>query len=660
MERKQSKIFLGTLLALLMGFTWNISWAQTPCGGYSTLDCSEIVVPLPYQARFNNYDVGMPDKNGIATGFTMVATASNPTPAAPNTGYSNPSLPGYEPNELEVVQNTDLTYPNQLKVTAYAGKNYQTGSGTNNQHNQLGVGVQAQGKRLLIDTYFESNSTALNWAQMGIWYGIDDDNFVKLIISHNKVQFVLERDDNGTIKTNVSQADLAPFNYTDGSIRLIIEVDYSRSQPELKGYYQLEGQAMAHINTFNHDFSAGVTLPDGTSNVSFAGIHVTSENRPSFEAVYEYFKVTEIASVIGHSLEPTSLFRATNWVKPLPYTLDFNSDANGLEDKNGKGTGFTMIAPAKNYQTADGVPSYAGVFGFEPADLEINAGVLKTRTKNGSSYANRNEQVNMLGVGTQSNNQIFQIEAQLKLNSQSAGNNQGGIWYGWDQDNFMKLVIVNQKIEFSFERNGITAPGGFVRSNKIDGVHLETVRFILRIDNITGRVQAYYQVLTGVNAGSLTLLKDMSQDLGTGVTPEPGISGVSFAGIMFSDETGPSFTADYDYFKITSDYWAVADGNWANANIWSFGENDPPMGVGPGPNSRIFIKGHQVTVDANTDSEDITLIDVSALTPTKLTVQPNQTLTVKGEVKLQRSSTSGANPNCQLLLEPTANLQTNP
>lgn len=648
MERKQSKIFLTPVLIFLMGFTGHVSWAQSPCSGYSSLACDQVVVGLPYQPKFNTYDGGLLDKDGQPTGFTMVATASGT--AHPNDApYTSSALPGYEPSRLEVLEEALYTNPGRFKVQASKGKNYLVTS-SNNQLNQLGVGIQAQNKRFLIDTEFKDNLTLKNWAQMGLWYGLGQDDYVKLIISKTKIQFVLEV---AGVRQSIAEVNLAdpPTNYVStNDLRLVIEVDYTQFQTKLRGYYQVEGQALSLISTFNHDFGTGVNLAGGINNVSFAGIHVTAENRDEFDATYEYFKITELDPAVFGTLNAKSLIPANQWLKTLPYNLEFNGNQGGLSDKNGQGSGFFMVAPPKEYLIADGFPTYGEAGGFEPEDLEIINGQLQANTRNGSSYSTNNGQVNMLGVGVAGNNDIFQIETKFTTGSSGTGNSQAGIWCGWDQDNFMKLVVINQKIEFSIERNGSGA--GFFRSAKIDGIHTQSVRFILRVDNVRDKAQAYYQL----DGGSLIFLKEFNHDLGTGVSPEPGINNISFAGIAFSDESGAAFTVSYEYFKVSSDYWAKATGNWNASNLWAFSESDPAVDIKPGPGSRVFIKGHQITLHASTTCGDVALIDTNS--PTRLIIPQNLTLTVQREVTLQRSQDNTGSPDCKVEIAPNGSLQT--
>src|SRR4051794_14437027 len=133
---------------------------------------------------------------------------------------------------------------------------------------------------------------------------------------------------------------------------------------------------------------------------------------------------------------------STTTVQTLPFTLDFGSDKGEILDKDGQGTGLTRVqanTAGNQYQ-----PSLI--------DLDTTAGVLKITTSGvGSSSGTPNDQLNSLE--TQFNGTIangFQINARIKgpLGYLNANYDQGGIYFGPDQDNYIKLAPVYSNGQF--------------------------------------------------------------------------------------------------------------------------------------------------------------------------------------------------------------------
>src|SRR5688572_10710221 len=81
-------------------FILAISYVPTlaqQCSLISSFSCPEVVKNLPFNLDFNGSEGGLQDKNGAATGFTMV---DNPSVPLVTPTFSN--IPGYEPSKLEI------------------------------------------------------------------------------------------------------------------------------------------------------------------------------------------------------------------------------------------------------------------------------------------------------------------------------------------------------------------------------------------------------------------------------------------------------------------------------------------------------------------------------------------------------------------------------
>ena len=145
----------------------------------------------------------------------------------------------------------------------------------------------------------------------------------------------------------------------------------------------------------------------------------------------------------------------------LPFTLEFDAPAGGLNDKDGQGTGFTAVQANKN-----GDQYQASLI-----DLDAGAGVLKLTTRGtaaaGGNSGVDNSLVNLLQTDFDGTSD-FEVSTKLVggLGVFSQGYEQGGLSVGPDQDNYVKLVAVyhagdnGPRLEFAGEYDGAAATDG--------------------------------------------------------------------------------------------------------------------------------------------------------------------------------------------------------
>ncbi|HEX2621313.1 MAG TPA: hypothetical protein VHL11_14240, partial [Phototrophicaceae bacterium] len=163
------------------------------CSPRTPNECSTIPV-FTYQdfcLTFDGDAGGLHDTNIIGTGFTMVDPNSVPVFDQPTTYY--PAAPSYAPTKLRLFN--DTTYGGQLWITSTKGS--QTGevaaqgpSGnqafSNGQVNGLGVGFDAKFGKYYVETTINkldfTTSTTNQSQQAGIWFGLTEDNYAKLVI----------------------------------------------------------------------------------------------------------------------------------------------------------------------------------------------------------------------------------------------------------------------------------------------------------------------------------------------------------------------------------------------------------------------------------------------------------------------------------------------
>lgn len=137
-------------------------------------------------------------------------------------------------------------------------------------------------------------------------------------------------------------------------------------------------------------------------------------------------------------------------------TLNFSSAIpSTVPDKDGEGTGFTSIQGNKN--GTQKAPSLI--------DLDRTAGNLVLTATQGSSAGITNTLKNALQVGIDAT-QTFTVGTRLigPLTNLTTSTQQGGLFFGPNQDNYIKLVVTNTssgtgalKIQLYKEENGVTS-----------------------------------------------------------------------------------------------------------------------------------------------------------------------------------------------------------
>ena len=205
------------------------------------LDCTQVKVAAPYVLDFSADHGGLQAGNGVGTGFTWVDK-----PTAGGTGYI--------PANLEVD-----TAASVLKITTTAGIATQA---ANNQDNALGVGIDAADQISILDTTVV-NLPALvpNFQQAGLWYGIDNDNYLKLVVVYDpagtRAQFVEER-------AGVTQQQVVGAAFPAGTTKVYLRMRGDPVAHTMTGFYSLDGVSYAEMSTFD--------VPPGLFNADAAGI----------------------------------------------------------------------------------------------------------------------------------------------------------------------------------------------------------------------------------------------------------------------------------------------------------------------------------------------------------------------------------------------------
>ncbi|EFO78982.1 hypothetical protein OSCT_3143 [Oscillochloris trichoides DG-6] len=236
------------------------------------------------------------DANGLGTGFTMAVPPSDPitTPT-----YSD--APGYEPSLLAV----DTT-AGTLDLTTTRGELY---TDSNAQVNALGVGVTLTTTTQIATMIVAPDlvgSNGDNYQQAGIWFGLDEDNYVNLVVMKDSgdsavIDLVYEVD--GDVVDELDSEPIAAISSQTMTLTLTLDPATGR----VVGSYQLDGGDVQPVVTG----ASPITLPaswfsgvdhDGsstTSPLSYMGISATHTSAAAdpITFAFDQFRVAPVEAL---------------------------------------------------------------------------------------------------------------------------------------------------------------------------------------------------------------------------------------------------------------------------------------------------------------------------------------------------------------------------
>lgn len=250
-----------TLTASAVGFTDDTLPVHLRIdSGCTPVPCSEILVDLPYELDWAADHGKILDKDEIGTGFTKVDQPSRGT--------------GYIPGNLDV----DLA-TGTLAVTTTNGLAFQA---VDSQDNALGVGIDAPSQITRMSSTLSNPPAGTgNSEQAGLWFGNDEDNYVKLIVlsgaTGTKIQYAIEVAGSSTSRT-LAVNDLS-------SSRVTLTLRMVPTDRTITGTFSINGGTAQTVTTFtapDEFFSfdaAGIDPTIGTR--SFGGIFASHRNGPA-------------------------------------------------------------------------------------------------------------------------------------------------------------------------------------------------------------------------------------------------------------------------------------------------------------------------------------------------------------------------------------------
>ena len=259
---------------------------------------------------------------------------------------------------------------------------------------------------------------------------------------------------------------------------------------------------------------------------------------------------------------------------PLPgapaLSLEFNAAVAGtLVDQAGQGTGFTSTQPNR-LDLAPGSDSYAP----ELLDLDpTGTGKLTVTTTAGSNANNDNTLTNGLRRAFDASTGTFTVQTTLvgPLSSLNVGSRQGGVMFGADQDNYVKVVAINKNgvpsIELFSELSGVGATIGATPAIPSPAT-IQTLDLMLIGDASAGTVRAAYRV----NGGAVT-------PVGNPVVIPASQLGRFFAhqamgGIITMHKTATEFPVTFERFSVAAGDATVSDAREALYRLDVAGNTD--------------------------------------------------------------------------------------
>ncbi len=293
----------------------------------------------------------------------------------------------------------------------------------------------------------------------------------------------------------------------------------------------------------------------------------------------------------------------------LPYQLDFEADAGGVPDAAGVGTGLRQLDP----------PSFGA--GYIPANLAVDtgAGLLRITTTPGIAYLDVNSQDNALGVGIPAPDQVTLLSTTLVDPPAGSGRyEQAGLWFGNDEDNFDKLVVISTpdgtRIQHLQEVGGRAAAQNDSPVLNLQGAQ---VTLTLRIDPYTQTIASEYRINNGAatSIGSFAAPPEFFSFDAAGIDPSIGTR--SFGGIFATHRNAAgALTYAFDSLHVTAEPTGPDTGGGIDFTRRSYALPMPTSMVW-GPDGRLYVtelmgRIHALTYDAQQRVVDDQVI--SALT----------------------------------------------
>ncbi len=249
----------------------------------------------------------------------------------------------------------------------------------------------------------------------------------------------------------------------------------------------------------------------------------------------------------------------------LPYASDFSGNRGGLVDRDGTGTGFTIVD-----QPSHGI-------GFRPELLDVDgaAGTLSIETTPGIAYRSVNSLDNALGIGIAPRGSAFSLRTTLiDISPVDGGYAQAGLWFGASEDDYVKLGVIatpsGARVQMLREAAGF--PKGYWDPVAI-ATHGAAVSLRLRVDPTGRSVTGAY----AINGGPARQIRTMSISPALLYRGMHGADPVATGGVFATRRLHPGqLTYTFDDFEAACVTTPCTTG--PPPPDPDFGDGDPPIG----------------------------------------------------------------------------------
>ena len=248
--------------------------------------------------------------------------------------------------------------------------------------------------------------------------------------------------------------------------------------------------------------------------------------------------------------DPWSPLDCSDVAVDLPVSLSFDGTQGGIATGAGAGTGFTLRQPSTKGGT------------LQPSLLALDAGTLRVTTTQGIQYKDVNNLDNALGVGVDAAGSGLEVSTTVVR--PPAGTNkaeQGGIWFGPTEDDYVKLVVGSQpggaaRVQLAREVGAVSNGTTDEVNTQVGVVSASEVRLVLTVEPGTGgtaTATAQYAVGSGAlqDAGSLTVPAGWTDGTAAGF---PQVDGVTAATGLFATSRNSTSALTYAFrgFEVSS------------------------------------------------------------------------------------------------------------
>lgn len=342
-----------------------------------------------------------------------------------------------------------------------------------------------------------------------------------------------------------------------------------------------------------------VTYAGGSSVTAPATVSMTVDPAGLSPGVYRFVVTAEATGAFAGKLVVTVNVGDAQGCAPIacdlvkvdhPYLLPFDGPQGMVIDRNGTGTGFTTLIGTESSRYARNA-------------VELDSAASAIRLSAGPGSFKENTQENALGVGFNGGVLNIVTTTLVGIPTMTGKYEQGGLWFGYDQDNVMKLDLVSTpsgpRVELILEVNGVQTAK---REGPLLSLTSESVlQLSVHADPVTRKLTGSYRLDGGAasTVGSPTAPGEFFSADAAGIDPRIGTR--TFAGIYATKRTAAAATTfTFSDFSVTGQpVVSATDIDFSRTSH----AIDFPTSMAFGPDGRLYVLTmmgdiHVLTYDA--------------------------------------------------------------